>query len=71
MVYIIITEREVHKMIKTLVKRLFCKHEYKWCATTTLSNSAGLLDHELIIIYVECEKCGKRKSIEFKKTIDK
>lgn len=58
-------------MIKTLVKRLFCKHEYKWYATTTLSNSAGSLDHELIIIYVECEKCGKRKSIEFKKLIDK
>jgi transcription elongation factor Elf1 len=71
MVYNTIKEREVHKMIKTLFKRLFCKHEYKWYATTTLSNSAGLLDHELIIIYVECEKCGKRKSIEFKKPIDK
>ena len=71
MVYIIITEREVNKMIKTLFKRLFCKHEYKWYATTTLSNSAGLLDHELIIIYIECEKCGKRKKIEFKKSIDK
>jgi transcription elongation factor Elf1 len=70
-VYIIITEREVNKMIKTLFKRLFCKHEYKWQATTTLSNSAGLLDHELIIIDVVCEKCGKRKSIEFKKPIDK
>ena len=58
-------------MIKTLLKKMFCKHEYKWYATTTLSNSAGLLDHELIIIYVECEKCGKRKSVEFKKTIDK
>ena len=58
-------------MIKTLLKRMFCKHEYKWYATTTLSNSAGLLDHELIIIYIECEKCGKRKSVEFKKTIDK
>jgi transcription elongation factor Elf1 len=63
--------REVNKMIKTLFKRLFCKHEYKWNATTTLSNSAGLLDHELIIIDVECEKCEKRKSIEFKKLIDK
>jgi transcription elongation factor Elf1 len=71
MVYIIITEREVNKMIKTLFKRLFCKHEYKWQATTTLSNSAGLLDHELIIIDVVCEKCGKRKSITFKKPIDK
>lgn len=71
MVYIIITEREVNKMIKTLFKRLFCKHEYKWHATTTFSNSAGLLDHELIIIDVECEKCGKRKSIKFKKPIDK
>ena len=58
-------------MIKTLVKRLFCKHEYKWYATTTLSNYAGLLDHELINIYIECEKCGKRKKIEFKKSIDK
>ena len=58
-------------MIKTLLKRMFCKHEYKWYATTTLSNSAGLLDHELIIIDVVCEKCGKRKSIKFKKPIDK
>ena len=58
-------------MIKTLFKRLFCKHEYKWYTTTTLSNSAGLLDHELIIIDVVCEKCGKRKSIKFKKPIDK
>lgn len=54
-----------------MLKRLFCKHEYKWIATTTLSNSHGYLDHELTIIDVECEKCGKRKSIKFKKTIDK
>ena len=59
------------KVIKGLIKMLFCKHEYKWYATTTLSNSAGLLDHELITIYVDCEKCGKRKKIEFKKSIDK
>ena len=50
---------------------LFCKHEYKWYATTTMSNSMGLLDHELIIIDVVCEKCGKRKELKYKKPIDK
>ena len=64
-------EREVRPMIKRLIKMLFCKHEYKWYATTTLSNSAGLLDHELIIVYVDCEKCGKRKELKYKKPIDK
>lgn len=59
------------KVIKRLIKMLFCKHEYKWYATTTLSNSAGLLDHELIIIHVDCEKCGKRKELKYKKPIDK
>ena len=59
------------RVIKMLVKRLFCKHEYTWRATTTAGNSAGLLDHELIIIDMVCDKCGKRKSICYKKPIDK
>ena len=63
-------EREVRtmKVIKRLIKMLFCKHEYKWHATTTMSNSMGLLDHELIIIDVVCEKCGKKKRIKIQKT---
>lgn len=59
------------KVIKRLIKMLFCKHEYKWKATTTLSNSMGVLDHELIIIDVECEKCGRTKELKYKKPIDK
>ena len=59
------------KVIKRLTKMLFCKHEYKWLATAIMSNFAGLLDHELIIIDVVCEKCGKRKELKYKKPIDK
>ena len=53
------------------MKTLFCKHEYVWKATTTLSNSYGLLDYEIIIIDMKCEKCKRVKTIKFKKPIDK
>lgn len=56
--------------MKRLFKMIFCKHEYWKIAETTFSNSHGALDHELIIIDCECKKCGKRKKIKFKKSID-
>lgn len=52
------------------IKRIFCKHDYWWNYEFTLSNSSGWLDHECKEITIKCKKCGKRKTIKFKKSID-
>ena len=58
-------------MIKRIWKRIICKHDYWWHAEVTWANSSGLLDHERKEIICKCQKCGKEKSILFKKGIDK
>ena len=50
-----------------LLKVIFCRHEFWWEATTTFEDK----DHELLIIDCYCSKCGKRKSIKFKKRLYK
>lgn len=57
-------------MIKRMLKMIFCKHEWEWASSTVFSNSQGELDHEFHIIDVRCKKCGRKKSIEFTKTVD-
>ena len=54
-----------------MIKRIFCKHDYWWLVEATWSNSMDALDHELKEINCKCKKCGKIKSIKFKKPIDK
>lgn len=57
--------------LKRVFKRIFCKHDYWWNCEFICSNSRGLLDHELITLDCKCKKCGKKKSIKFKKRVDK
>lgn len=67
---------KIGKIISTLVKRTFCKHDYYWVSDLSWIRREGFsgqaLDsfenHEMIC---KCKKCGKRKKIIFKKSIDK
>ena len=51
------------------IKRIFCKHDYWWNYEFTLGNSSNWLDHECKEITIKCKKCGKRKTIKFKKKV--
>ena len=53
------------------LKRIFCKHDYWWSYNFICSNLSGLIDHQLIEVGCKCKKCGKEKSIKFKKGVDK
>ena len=56
--------------MKRLWKMITCKHDYWWQGEATWSNSSRMLDHEVKEVICVCKKCGKEKSIKFKKTID-
>ena len=47
------------RIIKTMWKRLTCKHDYWWFAEVTWSNSCGSLDHERKEVICKCKHCGK------------
>jgi hypothetical protein len=57
--------------LKFVWKRITCKHDYWWYAEATWSNPWGLLDYEQKVITCTCKKCGKEKSLKFKKSVDK
>ena len=54
-------------MLKRIWKRLTCKHDYWLYGIVTWSNR----EHERKEIICHCSKCGKEKSIIFKKELDK
>lgn len=62
-------------MLKTIVKRLFCRHDYYW--KSDLSWITRNIDGKAVYSYeghevkVRCAKCGKEKIIKYKKAIDK
>lgn len=58
-------------IIKNIIHRIFCKHEYKWSCSTTLTYSRCEEPYELVYLDLVCKKCGKEKSIEYTKPIDK
>jgi hypothetical protein len=58
------------EFLRFVWKRITCKHDYWWHAEATWSNSWGLLDHEQKEIICICQKCGKEKSLKFKKRVD-
>lgn len=51
------------KLIKNLIKRIFCKHEYRFAAEAVWENGT----HDLT---VRCAKCGKEIDLIYKKGID-
>ena len=54
-------------MLKRVWKRLTCRHDYWLWGIVTWGNC----EHERKEIICRCEKCGKEKSIIFKKPLDK
>ena len=54
-------------MIKRVWKRLTCRHDYWLWGIVTWGNR----EHERKEIICRCQKCGKEKSIIFKKELDK
>lgn len=57
-------------IIKNIIRRIFCKHEYKWNCSTILTYRRCEEPYELIYLDLVCKKCGKEKSIEYTKPID-
>ena len=54
-------------MLKRIWKRLTCRHDYWLNAIVTWGNR----EHERKEMICRCRKCGKEKSIIFKKELDK
>ena len=49
--------------LKLAIKRMFCKHTYKW--TLTSSGRSTLTGEDIIFDYdFECTKCGKYLSVK-------
>lgn len=53
--------------IKRIIKRIFCQHDYWLYGIFTM----GGRDHEYKDMMCRCSKCGKEKSFNFKKELDK
>ena len=51
------------RMIKNILKRIFCKHEYRFAAEAVWEDGT----HDLT---VRCIKCGKENDLIYKKGID-
>ena len=57
-------------IIKNIIHRIFCKHEYKWICSTILTYRYCEEPYELVYLDLVCKKCGKEKSIEYTKPLD-
>lgn len=55
------------QLIKTIIKRLFCQHDYWLCGIVTMANR----EYAYKDMVCRCSKCGKEKSYKFKKELDK
>ena len=55
------------KIIKNIVKRLFCKHEYHYLGEVIWTEPK----EEIHDMTIRCKKCGKEITIIYKKGIDK
>lgn len=53
--------------MKRILKMIFCQHDYWLYGIVTMSNR----EHEHKEMVCRCSKCGKEKSIKFKKELDK
>lgn len=53
--------------IKTIIKRLFCQHDYWLYGIVTMANR----EYAYKDMVCRCFKCGKEKSFKFKKELDK
>ena len=53
--------------IKTIIKQLFCRHDYWLYGIFTMANRK----HACKDMMCRCSKCGKEKSFKFKKELDK
>lgn len=53
--------------IKTIIKQLFCQHDFWLYGIFTMANS----EHAHKDMMCRCSKCGKEKSFKFKKELDK
>ena len=50
-----------------MLKRIFCRHDYWLFGIVTFGNR----EHEVKEMMCRCSKCGKEKSLKFKKELDK
>lgn len=53
--------------VRAMLKRIFCRHDYWLFGIVTFGNR----EHEVKEMICRCSKCGKEKSLKFKKELDK
>ena len=57
-------------IIKNIIRRIFCKHEYKWDCSVIASHKNCEEPYDLVYLDLVCKKCGKTKSIKYTKPLD-